>query len=63
MGKQVGAVTGTLCVVDLDAWVCNRSTPRNISVFIRLAHEETDGFHILCALNQEEGDICCWAGR
>lgn len=30
MGKQYGAVTGTFCVLDLDAEVCNGSTSRNI---------------------------------
>lgn len=32
MGKQDEAVTGALCVVDLDAWVCNGSTLKNILV-------------------------------
>lgn len=46
MGKQDEAVTGTLCVVDLDAWVCNGSTPRNSLVLGRFVHEETDIFHM-----------------
>ena len=46
MGKQDAAVTGTLCVVDLDAGACNGSTARNILVFKRLVHEEADGFHM-----------------
>lgn len=46
MGKQDEAVTGTLCVVDLDAWVSNGSTLRHILVFKRLDHEETGVFHM-----------------
>lgn len=44
MGKQDGAVSGTLCVVDLDAGACNGSTPRNISVYKWLVHVETAVF-------------------
>lgn len=62
MGKQDEAVTGTLCAVDLDAWVCNGSTPRSILAFKRLVYEETGIFHVLSALRQEQGNICDWAG-
>lgn len=62
MGKQDEAVTGTLCVVDLDAWVCNGSTPRSILAFKGLVYEETGIFHVLSALRQEQGNICDWAG-
>lgn len=41
MGKQDEAVTGTLCVVDFDAWMCNGSTPTPFLVFKKLVHEET----------------------
>lgn len=63
MGKHDEAVTGTLCAVDLDAWMCNRSTPRNISEFKGLVHEETDVFQVFSAPRHEEGNICDWAGR
>lgn len=46
MGKQDEAVTGTLCVVDLDARMCNRSTARYILGFKSLVHEETGIFHM-----------------
>lgn len=53
MGKQDEAVTGTLCVVDLDAWACNGSTARNILVFKRLVHEEAGVFfYVLSSLRQ-----------
>lgn len=46
MGKQDGAVTGTLCGVDLDAGACNGSTARNILGFKGLVHEEAGVFHM-----------------
>lgn len=35
MGKQDEAVTGTLCVVDLGAWLCNGSPQRSILAFLK----------------------------
>lgn len=41
MGKQDEAVTGTLCGVDLDAWVWSGSPAGRILAFVRLDHEES----------------------
>lgn len=56
MGKQDEAVTCTLCVVDLDAWTCNGSPPRNISAFKGVSSRGSWRFsHVGSAARQREG--------
>jgi len=44
MGKHGEAVIGTLCEVDLSAWMSKRSMLRNILVFKRLLYRIIDTF-------------------
>lgn len=64
MGKQDGAVAGTLCAVDLNAGPWNGSTARNIWVCKRLVHEETRISFTLTRAHERRGENICgmWLG-
>lgn len=65
MGKQDEAVTGTLCVVDLDARLCNGSPQRSILAFLKGYFMREMAFFFSRFKHGEAGrgrNICGWAG-